>query len=407
MDQIAITGIGVVSALGTSVPEYLAALDEGRIAISPAPWAAPDEGRNAWMSALPSWEPAQWLDDRLIEGTDLFAQYALVAAMQAVADQGAELDDSTGVVLGTTMAGVTSLTRAQRALDFDGPTAVPRKLNIQAWPNMAAGQIALLWKLHGPLLTVSTACASSVDAIGTAADMIRGGRADVVVTGGTERGLCDVLYYSQHAYGMSRDVADPSLAMLPFDTRRTGLVEGEGAAVVVLERADRARARGAYVYGYVRGYASLSDGYHPSSPDPSGEWEAEAMRRAQRAAGVSSGDVDAIVAHATSTPKGDTAEIGAINDVFGVRGDSLRVTSIKGNVGHTGAASGAMGLLVALHALNDGTLAHIGPTTQVEAGAEFEIVIGKPAIGAFDVVQVNAFGFGGQDTSLVVTKEPA
>jgi 3-oxoacyl-[acyl-carrier-protein] synthase II len=401
--QVAITGVGVVSALGSTVAEYSSALLEGRTAISQAPWANPAEGRYAWISSLPSWDPTPWIDSKIIDGTDLFTQYALAAAVQAVEDHGEPLHPSTGVVLGTTMAGVTSLTRAQRLLDTVGPEAVPRKLNIQAWPNMAAGQIAINWKLHGPLLTVSTACASSIDAIGTAAEMIHCGRADVIICGGTERGLCDVLYYSQLSYGMSKGVEDPALAMLPFDRRRTGLVEGEGAAVFVLERADRARGRGAHIYGYVRGFASLSDGYHPSSPDPSGEWEAQAMIRAQAQAGVPAADVDAIIAHATSTPKGDTAEIGAINDVFGERGESLRVTSIKGNVGHTGAASGAMGLIVGLSAISEGKLAHIAPTTEVEAGAKFEIVIRRPAEGSFDVIQVNAFGFGGQDTSMIVT----
>lgn len=405
MDQVAITGVGVISPLGQDADEFTAALQRGEVRIVEAPWADPERGRHAWVSTVDGFDPLTWMDERVVDGTDVFAQYAIAAAVQAVTQHGAELDPlRTGVVLGTTMSGVTSLVEAQRALDLEGPQAVHRKLNIRAWPNMAAGQLAMRWKLHGPLLTVSSACASAIDAIGTAAGWIESGRADVVVTGGTERGLCEILYHSQAGYGMSRGTPDPGLAMLPFDKRRTGIVEGEGAAVLVLERLDRARARGAEVLGTVRGYASLSDGHHPSAPDPSAVWEAAAIRGAQADAGLAGDgrEVDAIVAHATSTPKGDTVEIKAINEVFGDRGDSLLVTSIKGSVGHTGAASGAMGVLVGLQAMRAGALPPVGGTSEVEDGARFRVVTGAPAAAGIEIVQVNAFGFGGQNSSLVI-----
>lgn len=403
MPAVAITGVGAITALGLSAEDFTRALDDGRTAISPAPWADPDEPAS-WTSSITGFDPRDWMDDRLVDGTDLFAQYALAAAQQAVADYGEELGPATGVVIGTTMAGVTSLTEAQRKLDLVGPQAVPRKLNIQAWPNMAAGQIAIRYSLHGPLLTVSTACASSIDAVGTAMGMIATGRADVVIAGGTERGLCEVLHHSQASYGMTNKVTDPAMATMPFDRRRSGLVEGEGAAVFVLESLEHARARGARIHGILAGYGSLSDASHPSSPDPSGIWEAQAMRDAQRTAGLDPADVTGIIAHATSTPKGDTVEIDAINQVFGDRGDSLHVTSIKGSVGHTGAASGGMGLLLALHAITAGRLAHIPTTHEVEEGARFHVVTEKPAVGDFHTVQVNAFGFGGQDSSIIVRR---
>jgi len=400
---VAITGMGAITALGASPAAFTEALEEGRTAIHPAPWADP-ESPASWASTITDFDPLDWMDARLADGTDLFAQYALAAAQQAVEDHGEALTAGTGVVIGTTMAGVTSLTRAQRELDLVGPAAVPRKLNIQAWPNMAAGQIAIRHSLHGPLLTVSTACASSIDAIGTAMGMIQTGRADVVIAGGTERGLCEVLHHSQASYGMTNAVTDPMLATMPFDRRRSGLVEGEGAAVFVLENLERARDRGARIHGVLAGYGSLSDGSHPSSPDPSGAYEAQAMRDAQRMAGVTPDDVVGLVAHATSTPKGDTVEIMAINEVFGERDETLHVTSIKGNVGHTGAASGGMGLLLALHAIATGRLAHIATTHEVEDGARFHVVTDQPATADFDTVQVNAFGFGGQNASIVVRR---
>lgn len=408
MDNVAITGVGVISALGHDFQQFTDNLDVGRVEIVPAPWADPDNGRYSWVSRVRHFDATKWMDERVLDGSDLFTHFALAAAVQAVDDHGAELDPlRTGVVLGTTMAGARALLEAQHLLDTVGPHAVPKKLNIQAWPNMAAGQLAMRWKLHGPLLTVSTACASSVDAIGTAARLIETGQADVVITGGTESGLCAALYYSQTAYGMSGQVTDPNKASIPFDVHRSGIVEGEGAGVIVLERADRARQRNAHIYGMVRGYGSIADSYHPSSPDPSGEWEALAMTQAQHDAGLTGGPdtVDAVIAHGTSTPLGDLAEIRAITNLFhpAQRQRPLYVTSIKGHIGHTGAAAGVMNVLAALHGMATSTVPHTANTTEPEP-ADFDIVMDHPVKADLEVAQINAFGFGGQDASLVLTR---
>ena len=405
MRDVAITGIGVISCIGQSADEYFARLDAGEHGVTAAPWAEPERGRCAWIAPVPDFDPAAWLDERVIAGSDTFTQHALAASIQAVRDAGGSFDPlRTGVVLGVTMAGARALLDAQRLLDTGGPGAVPRKLNIQVWPNMAAAQIAMHYGLHGPLLTVSSACASSLDAIGTAARIIGTGEADVIIAGGTECGLAPALAYSQRSYGMSDPPDRADRASLPFDVCRRG-VEGAGAAVVVLEEAGRATRRGAHLYGMVTGYASLSEGFHPSSPEPSGRWEAEAMRRAQRDAGLTGpGAVDAVIAHATATPAGDLAEARAINEVFGEHAADLPVTSIKGHVGHTGSASGAMGLLAGLHGMQTGTLVHVAGTTEVEPEARFRVITHAPVKAGIDVLQVNGFGFGGQDACLIVTR---
>ena len=356
MRDVAITGIGVISCIGQSADEYFTRLDAGEHGVTAAPWAEPEAGRPAWIAPVADFDPAAWLDERVIAGSDTFTQHALAAAIQAVRDAGGDFDPlRTGVVLGVTMAGARALLDAQHLLDTGGPDAVPRKLNIQVWPNMAAGQIAIHYGLHGPLLTVSSACASSLDAIGTAARMIGTGQADVIIAGGTECGLAPALAYSQRSYGMSNPPDRADRASLPFDVHRCGVVEGAGAAVVVLEDAGRAARRGTHIYAMVTGYASLSEGFHPSSPEPSGRWEAEAMRRAQRDAGLAGPQaVDAVIAHATATPAGDLTEARAINEVFGEHAAELPVTSIKGHVGHTGSASGVMGLLAGLHGMQRG-----------------------------------------------------
>ncbi|MBT6912105.1 MAG: beta-ketoacyl-[acyl-carrier-protein] synthase family protein, partial [Rhodospirillaceae bacterium] len=342
MVEIAITGTGVVSSLGTDSAQFHKRMLAGETAIKASPWAAEVEGRDAWQSVVEDFNPADWMDRRIEDGTDLFAQFTLAAAEQAVrqADMG-ELDPlRTAVVSGTSIGGVRAVMKAQHALDTDGPDAIPRKTMIQIWPNMAAAQIAMRYGLHGPSLTVTTACASSLDAIGTAARIIERGEADVAIAGGTEGGISlagggrdgdfvPVLFYTGNVYGMEAPSPDPNQAMLPFDVKRSGIVVGEGSGMMVLERAEHARARGANILGYLRGYGSCADGFHPSSPEPTGVWEARAMELALQDADMAAGEMDALIAHATGTPKGDTAEIRAINLVHAGRG--LPVASIKGH----------------------------------------------------------------------------
>ncbi len=414
-DGVVITGRGSVSPLGTDVPSLIIGLLHNQVAVGPAPWADGDSGQRAWWTVVRGFRPSDWMSPQVESGTDLFAQFALAAAEQAVLEAGlATLDPRrTAVVHGTSMGGMRALLKAQHQLERSGPDAIDRKTVIQIWPNMAAAQIAMRFGLHGPQLTVCTACASSIDAIGTAARMIADGRADVAIAGGTEGGFplasgeadgdfVPANFYCQARFGMESPAADPLRASLPFDRARSGIVTGEGSAIVVLERASLARARGAAILAEVLGYGSLADAYHPSSPEPTGRWEAQAMTDAIDDAGLRPEQVDVLVAHATATPKGDTAEIRAINQVHGGRPRPLLATSLKGHLGHTGASSGAMGVLAGITALTEGVLANTAGTTDVDPEVEFEVVTGTPAPVDAMVAQVNAFGFGGQDSSLVL-----
>lgn len=410
MTGVVVTGRGAVSPFGVGVDRMLAGLWSDSVAIAPAPWAT-DGNPFAWWAVVPGFDPAAWMDEKVVAGTDLFAQFALVAAIEAVADAGfTRLDPvRTAVVHGTSMGGTRALLKAQHVVETAGPSAVERKTMIQIWPNMAAAQIAMRWGLHGPQLTVCTACASALDAIGVARSLIRAGEVDVAIVGGTEGGLpladgsadgefVPALYVGQAAYGMTTAERAADRASLPFDVHRSGIVTGEGSAALVLESAEHARARGARVHAELVGHASLADAYHPSSPHPEGRWEAETMRRALADAGGVA--VDALVAHATATPKGDAAEIAAINAVHGGRG--LPVSSLKGHLGHTGAASGAMGVIAAAHAMRVGSFAHTAGTRDVDPLVDFAVVTGRAVAMEVSVVQVNAFGFGGQDASVVV-----
>jgi 3-oxoacyl-[acyl-carrier-protein] synthase II len=406
MDNVAITGQGVISSLGLDIKAFNAGLDACRIEAAPTPWSGEGGVKNNFASTVRGFDPHAWMDERVVNGTDPFAQFAIAAAVQAIESSGlGELDPTrTAVIMGTSMAGANSLLEAQEGYDRDGYEGVPRKLQLMAWPNMAAGHIALRYKLHGPLLTVSTACASSLDAIGLAAQMVESGMVDAAVCGGCDYGGAKVAQLSAVRYGMSpTHVDDPHMVCRPFDKNRVGIIGGEGAGVFVLERRERAEARGATIHGMLRGYASLSDAYHPSSPDPTGDWEVAAMEQAQRAAGLGPEQISALVAHGTGTPVGDTAEIRAINRVFADKGAEVAVTSIKGNVGHTAGAAGVMGIMAGLHSMQKGALVPTASTTDLDEEVRFHVPLQKPTPMDIPAFQVNGFGFGGQDASVVIS----
>ena len=411
MHNVAITGLGIISSLGLDIDEHSRRLLNGDLGIKVSNLRLGAGAPPALGAAVEGFRAQDWIDAKLIDGTDGFARFALATATQAIDDAGiGQLDPlRTAIVHGTSMGGTRALLEAQHLLETRGPESVPPKTMIKIWPNMAAAQIAMKYDLHGQQITVCTACASSIDAIGTAARLIADGRADAAITGGTEGGSVEegvefvpATYYSGNSYGMSSKEPDPRRAALPFDAERRGIVSGEGSAMLFLEREDDARARGAHIYGIVRGYGTVADAYHPSSPEPSGRWEQRAMELALEEAELDPDSIDAVVAHATGTPKGDTAEIRALNNLFGGRG--LPVTSLKGTIGHTGASAGVMGLIAGITAMHHGQLAPTMGTTTPDPEIDFDVVLHRAADVQVHALQVNAFGFGGQDASLVVTR---
>lgn len=417
MRDVAITGMGLISALGCDHRAFFQSLITDQSAIRSV--ADPREGATDrfWCAPIESFPVPDWLTPKLRDGTDVFAQWAMVAARQALDDAGLDAGalppTRTAVVHGTSMGGMRSLMRAQFDLDRAGPGAIERKTMMKMWGNMAAAQLCMQYGLHGPSLTVATACASTIDALGNAARIIAAGQADIAIVGGTEAGtfidpdglgdgFVPALFYAPVLFGMLSRVDDPRTACLPFDVNRGGIVSGEGSAFFVIERKDHALARGARPYGYLAGYGSLADAYHPSAPDPSGQWEARAMALAVEDAGIAADEVDALLAHGTGTPKGDLAEIRAINQVHGKRARPLPVASIKAHLGHAAAASAGMSLIAGLSGMRSRQFVHTANSRTPDPEIEFDLVVGQPRALEVGVLQVNAFGFGGQNASMIV-----
>lgn len=416
--DVAIVGLGVISPLGNAVTSFYRRLVDGVCPARNVPIPGDPSGRSLLWCTVRDFAAPRWMDAKMLEGVDIIAQWAAAAVDQAIEDSGVRLDPiRTALVHGTSMCGVQSLQQAQFALDSGGATAVPRKMMLRALSNMAASQIAMHYGLHGMSLTLSTACASTLDALGSAAGAIRAGRADVAIAAGSEGGhsldsggagggFVPALFYAPMLMGMPSSSEDPSRACMPFDVKRAGILTAEGSAAFVLERGTLARARGARIYGYLRGYGSLADAYHPAAPDPSGQWEALAMRTALDDGAMAPEGIGALYAHATGTPKGDTAEIRAINQIFGRRPAPLAVTSIKGQLGHAAAASGGMSLIAGLHDMHEGRIVSTAGTTEPDPEGQFEVVMGDAREARVEAFQVNAFGFGGQNASVVVSRDP-
>ncbi|MEY9850024.1 beta-ketoacyl synthase [Streptacidiphilus sp. MAP5-3] len=336
---------------------------------------------------------------------DAFTQFAVASAHAAVAD--AELTDRSwdparvGVVLGTGFGGQPTWEEQGRRLRDRGPRTVNPLTVPRAISSIAAGTVAMELGLHGPSLSVATACASGTTALGYALDLLRAGRCDVVLAGGTEATVTPLMVTAfDRLKALSRNSADPAGASRPFDERRNGFVLGEGAAVLVLERAVDAAARGRHPYARLMGYGATSDAHHLTSPAPDGHWAELAVRQALADAGVQASDVALVNAHATSTPQGDDIEARMIERVFG-RGAA--VVSTKGVTGHLLGAAGAVE--AGLTALS---IAHgvVPPTANFRStgpdAADIDIVHGATRQVPVRLAVSNSFGFGGQNAVVVL-----
>ncbi len=401
MEHVAVTGVGVVSPIGSNVDEFWRRLLEGRRGIAPMPDGAQLSGNRLWAAV-----PDDFLDGSLPRGalrnTDRFTQYAMAAAHEAIDRAGFRPPaERTAVIVGNTMGGFPLVAQSQ-ARFLDGSRSVTPKLMALVIPNMASAFIAMHWKLHGPQLTISTACASSLDAIGLAAGMIERGEIDAAIAGGSETLLSPLVYESLVRAGALSRNPDATQASRPFDVDRDGFVMGDGAGMLVLERAEGAEARGARILARIRGYGSIADAYHITSPDPSALYQVRAMCDAMQRSGEAGHRCDVVYAHATGTIVGDAAESKAIDGAYSHR--RPLVTSIKGHLGHSMASAGAMCAVAGITGMHEGVVPPTIGTKNVDARAQFDLVTERPREHSYSSFQVNAFGFGGQNASLIFSR---
>jgi 3-oxoacyl-[acyl-carrier-protein] synthase II len=409
-DPIVVTGMGAVSPLGVGVDATWQALLAGRSGIVMNDRFDVSEFAAKIAGLVPkSFDPTTVVDPKDLKKMDLFIQYGLVAAAEALAQSGwvADTPDKqavTATIIGSGVGGSPVMAEAVDTIRDKGP----RRLSPFTVPaflaNLAAGWISIKWGFKGPIGAPVTACAASAQAIGDGMRLIRTGEADVVVCGGAE-GSVDPISIGGFAASRALNTSfndRPTEASRPFDKGHAGFVLAEGAAVVVIERLSHALARGATPLAIAAGYGTSADAYHLTAGSPDGAGAQVAMNNAIRNAGVTPDDIAYVNAHATSTEVGDNAEINGIRAVFGDRGQTLAVSSTKSATGHMLGAAGAMEAVLSILALRHQTLP---PTLNLhdpeEVAKQFDLVPLTPKPKALRHVLSNSFGFGGVNASLV------
>jgi len=399
-----ITGLGAVTPVGTSVPGMWAALLKGRSGIGLLRQFDTGLIPSKVGAEVPDWKPEERVGKRTAGETDRFIQFSMVAAAEALAQSGRKLAgedrERVGVVMGNTIGGMPNITRQQEKITAEGRARCSPFFVTSMKPNMAAAHLSVLHGLFGPNLTLSTACASGADAIGAALMLIRAGRADVMLAGGTESIYCTLIMAGLQAARALSGNNDPATACCPFDRRRDGMVMGEGAGVVVLESLEHARHRGAAICGEVLGYGTCSDGHHVTAPSSRGQ--VVCMRQALRDAGIDPAVVQYINAHGTSTPLGDKIETASIKEVFGSQAYGIPVSSTKAATGHTLGAAGTVEAIICLKALESGILPPTLNWVEKDPECDLDYVPGKAREARIEVALSNSFGFGGQNATLIL-----
>jgi 3-oxoacyl-[acyl-carrier-protein] synthase II len=396
---VVVTGLGTVNALGSSVAEFAAALRAGTCAIGPLTIFDTTGFRSRIAAEVKDDAPPAGLPSALRRRASRSDVFALRAVAEALADSGLPdgvAPERIGLALGGTTGG---MLRGEACLRRRGAGVITRYAPdpILGSPiSASADVVAHVFGLRGPRLSLSTACSSSANALGMAMDWIRLGRADVVVTGGTES-LCRMTFAGFNAlHALSLEPCRP------FDRRRSGLSLGEGAAIMIVESAERASRRGARVHAELIAYGNSADAHHLTAPHPDGTGAILAMRRALARAGVGAEQIDYINAHGTGTPLNDTIEATAIRAVFGDAATRLAVSSTKAALGHTLGAAGAIEALATIIALRDGFLPPTVNLEEPDPACGLDLVPGSSRPAVLRYALSNSYGFGGNNTSMVL-----
>ena len=343
MKRVVITGMGAVTPLGNTTREFLDGVHKGKVGIGPITKFDADTGVTV-AGEVRDFDPTVWMSAKTAKRMDLFSQYALYSAMEAMTMAGL-MDGGVdplelGVIYGSGIGGLGTIERQVIKMHDKGPKRVSPLFVSNSIINMAAGNLSIQFNAQNVSQAVVTACASATNAIGNAFDAIRLGRAQVMITGGAEASVNEIGIAGFAALTALSRSTDPERASMPFDANRNGFVMGEGAATLVLEELEHAQARGAQIYGEVVGYGSTADAYHVTAPDPSGAGAIRAMAQAVDEAGIAPADVGYINAHGTATMANDQAESRAIKSLFGDA--DVLVSSTKGMTGHLLGAAGAI-----------------------------------------------------------------
>ena len=409
MIRVVITGMGAITPCGQTVAALWENIKEGRIGIDYITRFSTDDFKVKVAAEVKGFQADTYMERRETKRMDLYSQYAIAAAVDAVAASGLSESDlrgneRAGVIIGAGIGGLATMEEQVTRLNEKGPSRVGPLFIPTTIANMAAGNVAVRFGTNGICTSVVTACAAGANCIGEAFHRIKHGYEDVILTGGAEAAITRIGMAGFQALTALSESNDPARASIPFDKDRDGFVMGEGAGVLVLESLEHAAKRGATIYAEIVGYGTTCDAYHMTSPNPEGAGAAMAMKQAVREAGIEAAAVSYINAHGTSTPPNDLPETVAIKTVFGEAAYNIPVSSTKSMTGHMLGAAGAVEAIICIEALRNGFVPPTAGLLTPEEGCDLNYVPQKGYAADLQYALSNSFGFGGHNAVLCFQK---
>lgn len=409
MKRVVVTGLGVISPVGNDVDTFWNALISGKNGIDTITHFDASEYKAKVAAEVKDFDPLLYLEKGEVRKTDLFTQYALGAATQAVKDSGIAGNinpERFGVYFGSGIGGFNTFTQEHASLLEKGPRRVSPHFVPKMISNIAAGNVAIAFEAKGPCLSLTTACATGTTALGEAYRAIRGGYADAIIAGGTEASITPLAVAGFVNCMALTNTEDKDAASIPFDKRRSGFVMGEGAGALILEEYEHAKARGAKIYAEVTGYGSTCDAYHVTAPDPEASASARAIADAYHEANTNT-DKIYINAHGTSTPLNDKTETAAIKKALGEKAYKAHISSTKSMTGHMLGAAGAVEAIASVLALKNGIIPPTIGFKEADEECDLDYTPNKAVEADIEIALSNSLGFGGHNACIAFQKEGA
>jgi 3-oxoacyl-[acyl-carrier-protein] synthase II len=406
---VVVTGMGCLTPVGNDMKTTWENIKAGRSGIAPITLFDASALETRFAGEVKGFNPKEHFEPKEARRLERFIQLAVVAAREAIADAGLEIDERNtervAVIIGSGIGGALSLADHTRIYDIKGPKRVSPIFVPMALIDSAAGMVAIDKQIKGPNMAVVSACATGTNAIGEAAEMIKRGDVDAAICGGVEAALSPLTFAGFNVMGaLSTRNDDPATACRPFDATRDGFVMSEGTGIVVLEHEDHAKARGAKVYGEVSGYGTSADAVHFAAPDADGGGIIRAMKWALRKAHLEPRDIDYINAHGTGTKLNDPTETSAIKQVFGEDAYNIPVSSTKSMIGHMLGGSGAIEVILCLMALHDNVLPPTMHLNTPDPACDLDYVPNCARPTKVNAALSNSMGLGGHNASIIVTR---
>ena len=415
LKRVVVTGLGAITPVGNNVPEFWENLVNGVSGAGPITHFDASQFKTQFACEVKGFDATQYIDRKEARKMDLYTQYAVAVAKEAVADSGLDIENEDlnriGVIFGAGIGGIRTFEEetSNYALHKENgpkynPFFIPKMIS-----DIAAGQISIMYGFHGPNYATCSACATSTNAIADAFNLIRLGKANVIVSGGSEAAIAAAGvggFNAMHALSTRND--EPQSASRPFSASRDGFVMGEGGGCLILEELEHAKARGAKIYAEVAGVGMSADAHHLTASHPEGLGAKLVMKNALEDAEMSPEEVDYINVHGTSTPVGDISEVKAIKDVFGEHAYQLNISSTKSMTGHLLGAAGAVEAILCIMAINDGiippTINHAEGDDDPEIDYKLNFTFNKAQKREVKAALSNTFGFGGHNACAIVKK---